>query len=299
MHQSEFNAAADLETTQMSGEQNVSVSRAVSDPLEFDVYKRSQANIHRLNEKLPENLVIDLAREVILRVASKDSTLEHVSHEATQEELETLCKALISDDDKAAANIVIGLRASGANAEEIYIKQLAAAARMLGDLWDQDRVNFSQVTVGTGRMFAIMRSMRHLFEPKIPAQDKTAIFASVPGEDHTLGVRMAADIFRKEGWEISLKVGLDHDQLVAEIEQLPTGIVGLSIGGGHSVEALSRLVVALHISCPQAIMMVSGQNIEEARPILSLMGLDGIAGTLEEAKEQLNTLWDQNMGAGA
>jgi hypothetical protein len=29
------------------------------------------------------------------------------------------------------------------------------------------------------------------------------------------------------------------------------------------------------------------------------MGLDGIAGTLEEAKEQLNTLWDQNMGARA
>jgi len=166
---------------------------------------------------------------------------------------------------------------------------------MLGDWWLEDRAGFSQVTIGTGRMFAIMRSMRHLFEPTFPAQDKTATFASVPGEDHTLGVRMAADLFRKDGWEIALKVGMTHDQLVAEIEQSPTGIVGLSISGRHSVDALSRLVVALHICCPHAILVVSGQDIEEVRPVLSLMGLDGIASTFEEAKEQLDTLWDTNM----
>jgi len=206
----------------MSGENKVSRARAPEAPLELDVYRRNQANLRRLKEKLPEDLVANLAREVILRVAPKEEALDHVPYSATPEELETLCDALVSDDDKAASMLVSDLRADGVKAEDIYLKQLAASARILGEKWESDELSFSQVTVGTGRIFAIMRSLRHLFEPKVTSLDKTAIFASVPGEDHTLGVNMAADFFRKDGWEIALKVGLDHDQLVAEISGTPT-----------------------------------------------------------------------------
>lgn len=263
--------------------------------LQLDVYGRSEANIRRLHEKLPEELVVNLAREVILRVASKESAFAHVTQTATEEDQRALCDALVLDDDTAAARIVSEMRAEGVGADEIYLKRLASAARLLGDMWTDDEISFSQVTVGTGRIFAIMRGMRHLFEPVVPAQEKTAIFASVPGEDHTLGVHMAADIFRKNGWEIALKTGLDHDQLVAEIEESPTGIVGLSISGSHSIEALSRVVVALHICCPHTMIVVSGSNVEEVEPILALMGLDAIAATIEDAQEKLNGLWEVNM----
>lgn len=279
----------------MSDSKNVSTKRSPTIPLEPEVYRRSEANIRRLNEKLPEELVVDLAREVIMRVASKEDELSHIPLVTTQADLESLCEALISNERHAAANMINGLRADGVRVEDIYIKQLAGAARMLGDWWVSDKVSFSQVTVGTGRMLTIMRGMRHLFEPSVPAQVKTALFAAVPGENHTLGVHMAADMFRKDGWEITLKVGLDHDQLVSEIEQTPTGIVGFSLGGSHSIDALSRLVVALHICCPQAIIVVYGPCVEEQRDILSLMGLDGFATTLEEARVQLAELWDANM----
>lgn len=279
----------------MSGNNSVSTAQTFAESPEIEFYRRSEANIRRLSEILPEDLVVNLAREVILRVASKEQDLEHVAHTSSEEDLRALCYAFVSDDAKAGAAIISGLRADGVKPEEIYFKQISAAARMLGDMWVSDEMSFSQVTVGTGRMIAIMRSMRHLFEPTIPVQDKTAIFASVPGEDHTLGVHMAADIFRKDGWEIDLKAGLTHDQLVAEIKQAPSSIVGLSISGEHSIEALSRLIVALHITCPHAILLVGGSNVDEVRPILTLMGLDGIASTIEEAQEQLNSLWDSNM----
>lgn len=278
----------------MSSQNKMLATKETNVPFEFDVYQRSEANIRRLKERLPENLVIDLAREVILRVASKQAVLKDTPYEATPEELEGLCAALISDDKDAASMVVSKLRADGVQAEDIYFKQLAAAARLLGDKWDRDEVSFTQVTIGTSRMFSIMRGMRHLFEPKIVAKDKTAIFASVPGEDHTLGVHMAADMFRKDGWEIALKAGHDHDQLVADIEDAHPGIVGLSISGEHSIDALSRLVVALRISCPGSILLVSGSNVEDVRPVLSLMGLDGIASTFEDAKDQLETFWTAN-----
>ncbi len=279
----------------MPREQNVSVTSAHHEMLEYRVYEKNQSNIRRLKERLPEDIVINLAREVIRRVALKDQKLLNANLVACPVSLEKICHELLSDDDKSAVEMIASMRADGVAAEDIYLTHLAGAARMLGDWWEQDKVNFSQVTVASSRMFAIMRSMRHLFEPVVPAHTKSAIFASVPGEDHTMGVRMAADLFRKEGWEISLKVGLDHEALVAEIEQEPTGIVGLSISGRHSVDELSRLVVALHISCPQAYLLVSGQDIHQAKPMLTLMGIDGIAGTIEEAKEQMEELWQRKM----
>ncbi|WP_306116510.1 MULTISPECIES: B12-binding domain-containing protein [unclassified Roseovarius] len=268
-------------------------SNAEPGPIELDAYLRSQTNIRRLKASLPDDLVASLAREVIMRLASRDRSLDAVPHDPIPGELEALCTALISDDDTAAAEIISGVRADGTPPDVVYLKYLAAAARMLGEWWIEDRADFVQVTIGTGRMFAIMRGMRHLFVSNVPAPGKTAIFASVPGEDHTLGVRMAADIFRKEGWEIALKIGLDHDELVTEVERSPGRIVGLSIGGRHSVDALSRLVVALHICSPGTPLLVSGQNIDAIRPLLSLMGLDGVAGDIDEAKEQMAALSDR------
>lgn len=265
------------------------------DPLELDVYERSQANILRLKETLPKDLVANLAREVIRRVGAHGTRLAEIAPEPSPEDLEALSLALISSDDKAAATAIANLQAKGEGAEVIYLHHLAAAARMLGDWWSEDRVNFGQVTVASGRMLAIMRSMRNLFEPALVPPGKTAIFAAVPGEDHTLGVRMAADLFRKAGWEITLLVGLDHDALVSEIEQFPSGIVGLSISGEHSIEALSRLVVAVHINAPHVSLLVSGQNIDAVKPVLDLMGLAAVTADIEDAKTQMNDLWEAKL----
>ncbi len=234
---------------------------------------------------------------MIRRLASHNRNYDHVAHNPTTEELETLCAALISDDDTAAAAIVLGVRAEHVSAEAIYMKYLAASARMLGEWWLEDRATFVEVTVGTGRLFAIMRGMRHLFSPPAVSHRMSVFFASVPGEQHTLGVQMAADLFRDDGWDITLRTGLDHDDLVAEIERSPTSIIGLSIGGRHSIEPLSRLVAALRICRPRAPVMVCGHDIEEIRPILDLMGLDGIADEMADAKEQMAAIWDREIAS--
>ena len=281
----------------MSGNHNLANGVREHDALHFDVYARSKTNISRLKARLPDKIVANLAREVIRRVASKASEVENVVAAPSQNTLEKLSEALISNDELAGANLILELRAEGQSAEAIYLSHLAAAARLLGEWWEKDRIDFNKVTLATGRIFAIMRGMRHMFEPAPIAQHKTALFASTPGEDHTLGVRMAADLFRKDGWDITLKVGLDHDALIAEIEQSNIRIIGLSIGGEHSIEALTKLVVALNINCPHVSIFVSGRNIKSVQSLLDLMDLHGTASDIASAKKQLNDLWDQHATA--
>ena len=44
-------------------------------------------------------------------------------------------------------------------------------------------------------------------------------FCAVPGEQHTLGVMMAADLFRRNGWDVGLLIGVDHAEIVERLER--------------------------------------------------------------------------------
>ena len=273
----------------MSKQQGSASGVQSTDAFEWEVYHNSETNIFELSKKLPEDLVASLAREVILRVASR-TVAAAVARPVSQEELLAFSTALASDSPKSAAQFITAEREAGRPAEDIYVNLLAPAARQLGDMWNSDHITFAQVTVGSGRIFAIMRSMRHMFETSAPAEEPAVIFASVPGETHTLGVRMAADFFRTDGWNISLLIGLSHDDLLAEIAQISSHMLGLSFSGEHSLEALSQLIVALHICAPHLSIVICGQEVEEFRAILELMGVDGIAVTMEDARAHFTRL---------
>lgn len=259
--------------------------------LDIVTYVRSQTELRLLKSRLPEPSVENLAREVIRRLATQ-GTLASV-RVPVEDEIAELCHALLSEDDHAGADMIQGLRSDGASIEAVYLTYLAGAARMLGDWWDTSRVTFTDVTLGTSRMYAIMRALRYQFPEDHRAPVRRAIFVAVPGETHVLGVRMAADLFRKHGWEIELKIDRTHDELVEEISGSDAVIVGISAGGSHAVEALSKLIIALRISTPRARIFVSGHIVEEAKDAVELMDADGIVTGVDDAEAVMERVWDR------
>ena len=259
-------------------------------PLDFDVYARSQAELRGLKSKLPEDTVESLAREVLRRLASRETPSS--VNEPTDEAIALLCHALLSDDDGHGARFIQEIETDGATVEVVYLQYLARAAQMLGTWWEKDQISFMSVTLGTSRMYAIMRGMQHRFRMPKTGSKRSALFASVPGETHTLGVRMAADLFRRDGWDITLKLGLSHDELVAHMEGSDAVLFGVSAAGEHSIRALSQLVIALRISNPNTKIFVSGNAITEAADKISLMGLDGVAADIQTARDVMASLWN-------
>lgn len=262
-----------------------------SNDLEFKVFEASQRELQQLAGKLPGRHVADLAREVLARLAERDMPLPSNIAHPTSQQIEELCHALTSSDAQAGANFILGVREKGVSAEIVYLHYLAAAARMMGIWWEEDRMSFTTVTLGSSRIFSIMRAMRHLFAPKIEFNQKSAVFASVPGETHNIGITMAADMFRKEGWDIGLKLGMTQDELIADIDWSQTALLGLSIGGQHSIDALSKLIVAVRIHAPAVEILVSGQDTDEIADIVSVMSVDAIADDVEDALQIMDTMW--------
>lgn len=199
-----------------------------------------------------------------------------------------LAHALCDDEDETADLIVDDMIAAGLSVEEVCLDHLAPAARRLGEWWDKDRLPFTDVTLASARIQTMMRRMSQAAPRNRHApHDRGAIFVAVPGEQHTLGVMMAADLFRRKGWDVGLLVGLSHDNLMARLVRDDRAVIGLSCSGDHSCAALARLMEALRRRRPDARLILSGQIVRNAERVAKLPAADALVASACEAEAEI------------
>lgn len=215
----------------------------------------------------------DLARAALARLCAQ-SRPAAVSRDALSVLGDPLAAAMafaLCDDEDDTANILVDdLLAAGLSIEDLCKDHLAPSARRLGTLWDQDRLPFTEVAMAAARIQSILRRLPAARAVRGGSRGRGGVFAAVPGEMHTLGVMMAADLFRRAGWDVSLLVGLTHDELVARLARDDRPVIGLSCSGDHSYPALRRLLAAIGNARPDAQILLSGRIIADAARIAAL-----------------------------
>lgn len=120
------------------------------------------------------------------------------------QEIEVFGQLILGHDVEKALACITSMRAQGAPIESIYLDLLAPAARYLGQLWEDDLCDFTDVTLGLGRLQKMLRDLNSEFEKfRNPEPNGLSILlVPTPGEQHTFGLAMVAEFFRKTGWEV-------------------------------------------------------------------------------------------------
>lgn len=215
----------------------------------------------------------------------------------THEEVERLCDALLAHDSHAADAIILGARRDGIPVETIYLGYVACAARRLGDLWNDDSITFVEATLASSRLFRIVRGLRHVVATSILADrhERPAMFALVPGEAHSLGIEIATDIFRRNGWDIDMMVGLDHDTLVERADKRHYRAIVLVANTDSLVGQLTRLVLALRISHPLSHIVVAGNLVKIHPEIQTLVGADDVISDIDTAVARLKNVIEERV----
>ncbi|WP_431267650.1 hypothetical protein [Dankookia sp. P2] len=91
----------------------------------------------------------------------------------TAADVESLCALLVVDDQAAALALVEGLRGRGVTLPRIYLDLLAPAARWLGEAWEDDRADFSTVTLGLMRLQHMVRDYDDALTRGVRPQSRT------------------------------------------------------------------------------------------------------------------------------
>ena len=245
--------------------------------IDAEVFARTASRFALKRGTFAQDTVEMLAGDIVKRLSSAAQQGVRFEDPVIDEpSLAAFCDALVQPDPTAALDFIRDRRAAGLTRQGVYLGYIGAAARKLGEGWDAGRLSFAEVTIGTGHLYALMRALRAEGPPAGTPFDarRHALFATVPGETHGIGITMAADLFRDSGWEIDLQVGKDHDTLVARVERSQPDIVGLSLSTDHRLQDLVRLVVALRLVVPQAVIGVApGAELADAE-ITEIVDID-------------------------
>jgi MerR family transcriptional regulator, light-induced transcriptional regulator len=159
-------------------------------------------------------------------------------------DVQEFSRLVLSLDEKVAQACIDAMRIRGISIETIYLDLLAPVARHLGELWEQDLCDFTEVTVGLGRLHRVLRELSPAFGQSRdqPASGRRILLLPGPGEQHTFGLVMVAEFFRRAGWDVAggpWEAGADP---VVMVKREWFDVVGFSLASGQHLSELSMCI---------------------------------------------------------
>ncbi len=236
------------------------------------------------NEIIPRLMLAHQAGPVIEDVcADPDAT-------PGPHEVADLARLALDQDASASAAYVESIRVRGVALEVIYVELLAPTARRLGELWEADLCDFTQVTIGLWRLQQVMYDLSPLFQRDAQRSEvrRKGMLVPAPGSQHTLGVFMVAEFFRKAGWDIWGEPRATVSGLLEAVRKDWFDVVGFSLGAEHQIPELVSTIAAVRRASrnPSVGIMVGGPLVVAHPEFLQDIGADISAETAEEAVEE-------------
>ncbi len=162
-------------------------------------------------------------------------------------DVESFARLMLAPDEHAAQACVDKLLSRGISVESIYLDLLAPVARYLGRLWDEDLCDFTDVTIGLGRLHRVLRELSSAFGQ---GQDgasngRHVLLIPSPGEQHTFGLVMVSEFFRRAGWDVAGGPREPGTDLLQTVRREWFDIVGFSLATMASLDDLRACIVSV------------------------------------------------------
>jgi methanogenic corrinoid protein MtbC1 len=179
---------------------------------------------------------------------------------------------------------------AGVDWEDIYLQGVVPAAQLLGAWWHADQLDFVTVTIAGMRL----QQTLHDLSPTFLAQayeahnGLSALLFCDPGSQHSLGVFMLGEFFRKSGWRVAGLQFQDPADARRSVQSDWFDVLGLSVGTDRCTDTLGRLIQDVRTASanPDLKIMVGGPMAAANRGLMLSLGADFIGGDAREAQRQ-------------
>eukprot|EP00752_Nemacystus_decipiens_P000166 g166.t1 len=239
---------------------------------------------------------------------------ETAGHEIGERDVARFAETLLSDEGDAPLSTLWRLRRRGASLERLYIDLLAPAARLLGEQWSDDRRSFADVTVGLSRLQHMLRALSPAFavdwadrieaggterddeksdDAKAPdASARRILLASAPGEQHTFGIFMVEEFFRRAGWEVFSLACATAEELLDVIASQRIGVVGLSLSRNDLLDAVASFIDRIRQQSLNSgvSILVGGRVFADSPELVERVGADACVLDARHSVAQAETL---------
>lgn len=200
-------------------------------------------------------------------------------HAPTGEDVAEMARIVVAHDFTTARSFISAVEASGVDREGILLELIAPTARLLGELWAVDRCTWAEVSMGLSQLqtLALELSWQRMDSEVEPRRGRV-LLAPVPGEQHTLGLRLVTDLLRADGWDVVDLNGAERSEILRQASEVPFDAIGLTVSNDHLLPACRELIRELRsISTRPNPMVLVGGALSLAAADVEQLGADATA----------------------
>jgi MerR family transcriptional regulator, light-induced transcriptional regulator len=200
---------------------------------------------------------------------------------------ETLARSLIRGDQRRCEEIVAAVAAEHGYVE-MAVRLVQPALYRVGEGWQARQVSVAQEHLATA---LAQRLLVRQFVEATPAagNGRRALFACVPSNQHALGLRIAADAFELDGWEVDyLGADTPTEPLIERIQEVQPELVGLSVSLIRQLPVLKEVVDRIRSVCGDAAprIIAGGGGLDSVPNLAQRLGLEQWHGQPRTALEE-------------
>ena len=201
--------------------------------------------------------------------------------------VEALAKACLCQQALAVGHVQ-ALHEEGFPLDEIYLDGLVPAARLLGEWWSSDQIDFTEVTFGIHCLQQILYEFSPQFmrQADYKSNGYRAIFFTTPKSQHSFGIVMLAEFFRRGGWEVSNVAIRSESDVINEMSRQWFDIAGFSVCSERGIPELKQLILGARIASanPKTQFMLGGPMTELNPGLLVAVGADLLGGDARDSQ---------------
>ena len=252
------------------------------DPGKAVASSTAQAAAERANDK---RLLTLVESEIIprLMMAHRDQS-PPLAPAISRSEIVAFTHALLAQKISEANDIVREICERGAPIQAIYLELLTPSARYLGELWEADTCNFSEVTLCLWRIQTMLYDLSPAFQSDASARasaqtERRILIANLPGYQHTLGVSVLSEFFRRDGW-VTLTIPSPQPREIHDSLSMDWfDVLALSASTDREIEDLAKIIKAARKTSrnPRLAIMVGGALFLRHPELVRVVGADGSA----------------------
>ncbi len=196
-----------------------------------------------------------------------------------QAEIAELARLVAGPENSDAMDYILGLRDRGLSLEMLHLELLEPAARYLGELWDNDNLDFLDAAIGVTRLQHLVHMFAGLDEVALYDDKRRALIVTTPGERHSFGNMMVQKFLRAGGWYVCSCPGAEIEQISAIVAQEWIGVIGFSMSADTHIDTLASSVAAVRAASmnPDIGVMAGGPAFTRNPQLALEIGADGTA----------------------
>ena len=246
------------------------------DPSTFNV---AVEDIDERTTKLVDVVAKSVIPELLAKFEDNFALPNPSTVHAGEAELLRLAAIILGPDDVETVTYLESLRERGLSLDVLHQDLLEPTARHLGDLWNQDHLDFLDVTIGVARLQRMVHYFARL--DQIPPYDemRRVLVVQTPGELHSFGITVIRRFLTAGGWNVRTDAHMSAEQIEEAVANEWFGVAGFSLAGETHIEQLADVIAHVRKASrnPNIGIMVGGPAFVANPNLVGQVGADGMA----------------------